>query len=41
MAMPLDNFMGDNEIFNVFGNNRLQRERDLQRVEAVNANREA
>jgi hypothetical protein len=29
MAMPLDNLMGDNEIFNVFGGNRLQRERDL------------
>jgi|APCry1669189768_1035252.scaffolds.fasta_scaffold111426_2 hypothetical protein len=41
MAMPFDNFMGDNELFNVFGHNRLQRERDLQRVEAANANRDA
>ena len=33
--------MQDNDILNVFGNHRLNRDRDLQRVEAANANRDA
>lgn len=41
MAMPFNNYMEDNDILNVFGNHRLNRDRELQRGEAANANRDA